>query len=220
MIGDIRDFRESPIYQHFKNTYQNLSDEELALTALKCHGQEYPNLSLAIKDAHELTNFVTTEEDMRIEIPVGSDAARYHGIYDIWLRDCENITSISMAFKNVEIPIPEFKRHDDGSVQIPLAFMSDGDVVRRRFFENIGFGKIRMSFIPSVAIEFDTLVIKLNTGARCSRVSISTVYFERELMRMIYRSYSVFYVNGVPLATRSGTVVRQSDSNDSGCIIC
>ena len=220
MIGDIRDFRESPIYNHFKHTYQNLSDEELALTVLKCHGHEYPSLYLAIKDAHELTNFVTTEEDVRIEIPVGSEAAQYHGIYDIWLRDCENITSIFMAFKNVEIPIPEFKRHDDGSVQIPLAFMSDGDVVSRMFFEDAGFGKTRMSFIPSVAIEFDTLVIKLNIGARCSRVLLSTTYFEREFMRIIYRGYNVFYVNGMPLATRSGTVARQFDSKDTGCIIC
>ena len=220
MIGDIKDFRDTALYKHIKPSKPGLSDEHLALEVLRSHGHDYPSLTLAIKDARELRSFVTSHGDVRIEVPMGCGATKYHGIYDMWLRDCENVTSISIVFKNVEIPIPEFKRRDDGSIQIPLAFMSgDGDVVKSRFLEEKGFCNMRMSFIPSVAIEFDTMFIKLNAGAQCSKVSLSTVYFEREFMRMIYRSYNVFYVNGVPLATRSGMVARHFESEHSGCTI-
>lgn len=214
-VQNIIDFRESSIYKHLKLVHQkDVTDEQLIQKVLKGSDK---NILCTLRDSHVFTELVTSDTSTCIHVPFGP----YHGIYDIWLRDCNNVATISVVFDNVEIPITEYKRYDN-SIQIPLAFIPDsvqGAGVANLFIhrESCICSINRISYIPVIALQYDTMHIRLNAGASC-KVHISTVYHEKDYSRMLVCSRNIFYVNGVPLVTMRGTVTKYNDNE--GCIIC
>lgn len=223
-MQSITDFRETGAYKHARLVDPgDLTDEQLVRRIL---AKSNNNLLCTLQDARILDVF-ESETDPRIHVPLGADNSLYDGIYDIWLRDCNNVATISVVFthNNIEIPITEYKRHGN-SIQIPLAFMPElaRDGVKHIFnkTESCLFLRKRLSYIPSVTIQFDKMYIKLNPGASC-KVHLSTVYHEQPYRREMVCSSNIFYVNGVPLITKSGTVERyiekENNTSTSGCII-
>jgi hypothetical protein len=220
MVQNIRDFRTSPLFQKelLANPHRYISDEDLALSILQDleKKESLKSYWTALKDAHILSNSEITDEGVCFKVQIGLRAV-YDGIYDIWLGDCANVTSISVAFNDVVVPIEEFKIRDDNRIQIPLSYLSsNGAEVNQMFNEKVGWLQQRLSFIPSIAIQFDTLVIKLNPGARCN-VRLSTLYFQTFDRRVLVQSRSTFYVNGMPLQAISGEVHKVSDTDQQGC---
>jgi hypothetical protein len=221
-IHNIIDFRDTGIYKHKKLVApSDLTDEQLIVRTCK---DTYNNLFYTLRDSHVLSDMILTEDSVRINVPLGSSKNMYDGIYDIWLKDCSNVKSISIVFDNVEIPITEFKVQGH-SVQIPLAFVqeSTNEGVKHLFTHNeYSFGsKTRLSYIPAVAIAYDNMYITINSGASC-KVHISTVYLENDYRRRIAQSSNTFYVNGIPLVARCGTVCKVPDESVSnkGCVLC
>lgn len=212
LITDITNFKDSAIYKHVKlvnNDTQTLTDEQFAVYLLgDLEKKDSQPSKITIENAHVLDTLVASADDTRIEIPTGCNKnICYDGIYDIWLHDCENVTSISVVFPkyNVEIPITEFKLQTNCSIQIPLAFLPDGNKVRHMFTKIEGHSTICVSYIPTIAIQYDTMVIKLNPDARC-KVHISTLYYQKPYRTRLVLHESKFYVNGVPLTVRCGIV--------------
>lgn len=219
-IHEIKDFREAVAYRHAKLITQNVentSDESITVFSLyKEYASTRTSRFATLKDIH-----VFSGQDS-IDITTGR-TAMYDGIYDIWLRNCNNVKTVSMCFNNnnIEIPIPNFAEQKDESIQIPLTFALNGKPVNHVFFDSEPgwFPKRNLSFIPTVALPFDKLSIKLNTGASCD-VHISTIYFQTLFRREIVQSTCKFYVNGVPLLARSGIVQQCTKENENCCIIC
>lgn len=218
-IHDITDFRETGIYKHVKATepQNNMPPEQLVRYIYnKYYTKE--SLFLTIKDSH----IFPSNSDGEIHIPLGG-AARYDGIYDIWLRNCVGITSITLCFGDLEVPIPEFKLNNDICIQIPLAFMTEGKEVSNVFAyatSELGL-KNTCSFIPSVAIQVDKMIIKLNnTGPSCD-AHISTIYYNSlSWRRRLVHSQNTFYIAGEPFVTINGQVQKPDNAKQSGCIIC
>jgi hypothetical protein len=215
---DFKDFRETALYKHMVLVNRHYKDMQPIDAALKIISKMEKDDCVhsyfaCIKDAQTFSDCITTDTDVLIEVPLGTKST-YDGIYDIWLRDCTNVASISVMFdaNKMEIPI-EFKLLDDRTIQIPLAFLSDGGKVKEGFYKNNN-----MSFIPSIAIQFDRLFIKLNAGAQCN-VCISTIYCQTHRRRVLAQRTNTFYVNGVPLQTMSGQVFLASDARKIGCTI-
>jgi hypothetical protein len=213
---DIVDFRDSPFYKHAKLVdpkTRDMTDEKLVDVVLNHLERKEPTkvYKFMLKDAHTMS----PDDHGRIAIPVGKKEM-YDGIYDIWLRECENVTSITIvfAYNKIEVPVQEFKFRDDKSIQIPLAFMSDGDEVKHMFLEP----KRRMSFIPSIALDFDKMFIQLNEGARC-KVCISTLYCQRYIRMKLSCGINTFYVNGTPLVATGGMVHLNDNIDQCGCVI-
>lgn len=217
-IHNFVDFRETGYYKHtnFVNP-NNLTDEERVIAFL--HKKE--GIFCTLKNAHEFV--IEGGSNACVRIPLGGDCPLYDGIYDIWLHDCEKVHSISVVFDNVEIPITEFKQQGT-SIQIPLAFFPGApeDGVKHLFCdtESCLFMKKRLSFIPTVALQFDKMFIMVNSGASC-KVSISTVYFSIGYRRELVHYNNVFYVNGAPFIARAGQVHKHVEKcqEGSGCII-
>jgi hypothetical protein len=214
------DFRDSGIYKHVKlcEPRNSMPDEDLIRYVHHKYFDKHQSVFTILKNAH-----VFSSSNASVEIPLGNNAM-YDGIYDIWLRNCVAVKSITLCFDKVEIPIPEFKLDENISIQIPLAFLSDGSAVNNIFANNVRsvFPELNLSFIPSIALGSDKLTIKLNDPASCD-VCISTVYYQNHNLRsMLVHAENTFYVNGEPFVTRNGFVKRANPPHGKkpGCIIC
>lgn len=199
----IKDFRTTRSYQIVIKKHPHItSTEDLVVKTLH---EQHKSSYITLNATHTIDKIVATS----IEIPISSTL--YDGIYDIWLIDCINVTDITVCFDNVEIHIPEFKQ-SEGKVQIPLTF--DETTV---FYECKGFNAMHVSFIPTIAMSYDRLRIKLNSSAVC-KVQISTIYFTQDVRKHMIHSSNMFYVNGVPLITRCGAVWKHTGNNQ--CVVC
>jgi hypothetical protein len=219
LVHEIKDFRGSTMFRQAKLETQNvkgINDEAVTCFALHDAFDVTEHAYFAtLKDIHAFSGTET------IQVPVGlGNLSKYDGIYDIWLRNCQNVQTISVCFDNVEIPITRFEKTKDESVQIPLTFSTDGNPVGHVYLHReTGWYNRRLSFIPSIAIQFDRMFIKLNPGASCD-VVISTIYFQRYFRREIVHSSNTFFVNGVKLLAQNGTVQEYDASKKKSCIIC
>lgn len=220
-IQDIRNFCETGIYKHVKATEprNTMPMEQLVRYA---HDKYYANKNIfsTIKDSHKFSS-----SNGCVEIPLGQNA-KYDGIYDIWLLNCVGVVTITLCFgEDIEIPIPEFKLKDDISIQIPLAFCTEGKEVTQMFADIQGNlrSQNHNSFIPSVAFVDQKLTIKLNDMATCDAV-ISTVYFsDIDVRRRLANYTNKFYINGEPFVTTWGGKVQlapEKSSGGTGCVIC
>jgi hypothetical protein len=218
-VHDIEDFRETGIYQYVKATEpQNTMPMEQLVRYT--HHKYYTKKSCfsTIKNAHKFSS-----SNACVEIPLGTNA-KYDGIYDIWLRNCCGVISITLCFGDVEVPIPEFKLDNDTSIQIPLALCTNGKEVSHIFAHETSsiFPQNHISFIPSIAFLDQKLTIKLNKEGSCD-AHISTVYYNNiAFRRILANSTNTFYINGEPYVTTwGGHVRRASDSSKrNGCVIC
>lgn len=215
----IRDFRETGIYQHVKAVEpdNNMPIEKFALYVLYKYIKSNDNTYFTVRDAHVLPC-----NDGCIDIPLGTNA-KYDGIYDIWLRNCCGVTSISVCFGTLEIPIPEFKLRNDLSIQIPLAFLTEGNEVDHIFSNSTSHIMTRFytSFIPSIALVNNKLTIKVNKEATCD-AHISTVYFRNNSYRTcLAHCQDTFYIDGKQYVAYGGNVsIATEKTSNQGCVIC
>ena len=204
---DIKDFRNSGVYLHAKaqEPHDELSIEDYVRYVHDRYFTSKEHSFTTLKDAHTIACVNSV-----IEIPLGRNA-KYDGIYDIWLHNCSGITSITLCFGKVEIPIHDFKLDTNVSIQIPLAFAVEGKEVKHVFHNTWGFlPQNEVSFIPSIAFLHDNLVIKLNKDAECE-ACISTIYYSNKEFRMrLLHARNIFYINGEPYATHSGGILAKS----------
>lgn len=220
-VLDIVNLRDTQLYKNleFMQSFTTKTDEEAARYILHNIFQQdgFDNSALTVKDAH---HFSYTSSCVSLKIPLGGDNALYDGIYDIWLCHCKDIHSISLVFKNIEIPITNFKIYKNNRIQIPLVTTCDDcpskpveklEVTQvQSFFTNVK----HVSFIPSIAIQFDEMYIKLNEGASCE-VVISTLYLQHFSRREIFCSKNVFKICGASFYTLSGMVHRLEEEKTS-----
>lgn len=196
-IHNVVDFKQSPLYNHLQLVHKNFNDEQILEIVLS----QDENKFVCIE------NSFTVSGATKIDIPLSRYCPDYQGIYDITLKNCANVSSVVVSFKNVDVEIPCKEGAEE--IQIPLAFTGK---VERMFFE-----PNRTSFIPTVGLHFDVMSIKLNEGASCD-VCLSTVHFGKTLKTHIVCSNIVFYINGEQFVTKCGEVwPYKADDYCSSC---
>jgi hypothetical protein len=222
-IKKFNEFRNSLIYRHVKLVApKGLSDEELVVFALSQHETCAQSLSKQ-KNFIEYCYFLNDSHVHMLEadkpvsyLPI--QGKLFDGIYDIWLKECNNVGKISLVFNDLEIPIDNFKPNAD-TIQIPLTFMTDSQSHISHFFNyEYSWCSKKMSYIPTVALPYTKFGIKLNPGAS-AKMYISTIYLPKQYRKILVHSQNVFFVNGKPLITRCGEVHPYTEEKCS-CTIC
>lgn len=120
------------------------------------------------------------------------------GIYDIWLRNMDNVKTITMSISGVGIVY--YKEELEKSVtefQIPLAFDTTGQRVDSYFFDK-SKQPFHISWIPTPPFRYTDMTIQLNEGAS-AEVCLSTVFFPKHQRRELSYSNTMFYINGKPM---------------------
>lgn len=186
----IKDFRKTPTYLHAKLCIGATDIQELLLTSLD-------------------RKFVYMENDVTLHIK-GSSFELNHstvprmgvfdGIYDIWLRNCKNVTHISIEIEGINEPVytRSFCKADcdvcPENIQIPLAFEPDGERVQYMLYDE-KFFKRYVSCIPANGLIRNTMTINLNEGAEAT-LELSTVYMPTVYRRDMANTQVYFYING------------------------
>lgn len=225
---EIKDFKTTGRYKHLRlihandDSFKTTTDEQLAIMFLSNCPERYLNYPsdnyfnyTTIRDAYTFKDVVETENETYVIIPhhvSKPGCVLYNGIYDIWLKGCENVTAVSLMFDGYEIRIDKYVYNPNAkTVQIPLAF-SGGEPVTHFFFD---VQKSKMSFIPTVGMQsLKEIRVKLNAGAKCQECTISTVYLGEGLRFQAVYLKNMFYVDGVKVNMYFNT------QNQSRCIMC
>jgi len=183
---DIQDFRTTRLYEHAKTQYP---DEDLQTLACLYSGVENnPSRIICIEDSvvKEFTSACTLNEVVNLE----------EGIYDIWLRACKNLTSVSMHIEGIgDVFTRTFDQPYDGHVQIPLYFDKNNKRIYQ-FMYNKSRYKNMVSFIPAVGIRaFNKVIIRINDGAQAV-LYLSCMYLPLCIRREIGDKTHAFYIDG------------------------
>lgn len=213
-IKPITNFKDSAAFQFMKCTQkQERTDEDLAIMSLSLHKSDITGHFIFIEDAY---TFSHTQE-----MGVGSKNVKYDGIYDIWLKDCVNVSSVSIVFEcaGPEISIESIKSGQE-TIQIPLAFQADSVKHVTHYYSDLNGVRRNVSFIPTLALyATQHMRIKLNEGASAT-VCLSTVYAPKLYRQSLVNAYNIFYVDGKPFVTMHGKVVPYSnDVFSCSCVI-
>lgn len=211
----IVDFRNLSIYPFTKFLKVELStkctnEDETLLMLAYTMSSRYDDI-MFLKDSFTLD---INEGDTIINIVPSSSTPLvvYSGIYDIVLKDCENVREVSLVFttnnKRLEVPI-SFTKENKKEIRIPLTVPHEPTHYFHRVDESL---KANVSYIPTACFKHTntTLSIKLNAGAY-AKASISTIYLPRQELTRLVNSTTLFYVDGTRILTRDGIVFEYSD---------
>lgn len=130
------------------------------------------------------------------------------GIYDIWLRNCKNVTCVTVYIESIG-KVYEYIRNDSSDVtdiQIPLLYHCENNThVSHVFFENFWGNHWETSFIPLVSMYNDGIIIEVNKDASAD-VVLSTVYINHRcsLREVLTSAFVTFNINGKRFHVRNG----------------
>ena len=215
------DFRDKPMYRHVSimPNMSHKSDEEKALMALRLMNLEWTfNATfICLRDAHTYTPCENTECTQIVLISREKPEELYKGIYDIILKECKDITSLSLVFESndgitTECPLPVPNSNQE-TYRVPLAFATGSQEYEDHVLYAIDDSfRQKVSFIPTCALNIRSMYIKMNQGAHAT-ASISTVYLSRWSINNMRTGITKFWIDGVPYMAMDGNI--QSFSNNA-----
>jgi hypothetical protein len=226
---NITDFRDTPLYKHIcaMPTMQEKSDEQkvvmaYVLTESPCDNMYDTSKTITMRDSHTFSA-VQTEKDSRITIPVkaGGDTTHlyYSGIYDIILKDCSDVTRLSLVFEyeggatyEICISTSSLIPLTDGTFRLPLAFHTKTPHEQHLLYMDDNDLRFKTSFIPTGAVAYNmrSMYIKMNAGAQAT-ASISTVYLKASSVRVLIHGIVKFYIDGEAVLAYNGKIKPYSD---------
>lgn len=185
----IIDFRKTGTYLHDKITKQEKVGD------LRTH---------AILTSIATNKFVYLEKDVTLLLDKPETCidhssipcfGQIDGIYDMWLRDCKNVTHISIELEGINEPVytKTFDTYPD-AIQIPLAFQPMGEHVKHMFYEEKLMRRYT-SFFPVNGLIHNKMIVKLNEGAEAT-LELSTVYMPTIQRREMAIAEIHFFVDG------------------------
>jgi hypothetical protein len=221
-IFDITNFKDTTLYKHVRFSQKAMaekSDEDIALFVLKTQYKEWQQKCITIQDSHTFSDIHDINGRRVIPFHTKDTPQKYTGIYDIWLRNCENIRKVAVGTSDFLIPIENFVQNEKGDIQIPLAIPGEGAPIQQIFTKREGNSKNTLSFIPTIALELEGLCVYINHGGSCT-VSISTVYCTDTYHRHVCHSKNTFYVNGTEVVCKHGCITRpRTSTEDHKCVV-
>lgn len=225
---NVTDFRDTPLYKHISampNMKERTDEQKVVMAYVLTESCEYMHNTsqlMTIRDSHD---FFTEEYNnkTRIMIPVkaGGNITHlyYSGIYDIILRDCSDVTRLSLVFEyesgstyEICIPTSSLIQLAENSFRIPLAFDTKTPHEEHLLYMIDNSLRLKTSFIPTGAVAYNmrAMYIKMNKGARAT-ASISTVYFPNNSVRAMVCGIVKFWIDGEPVLAANGRFHPYSD---------
>lgn len=144
-------------------------------------------------------DIVYTFTDPSINLKNMSRINTTDGIYDIWLRNVENLQSITIHVQNVGVVYEDHNiQKSTHNYQIPLAFdrnMNDDGVTSYFCEYRDNMNMFHVSWIPSFLFQYNDFIITLNDGAKAD-LCLSTVYFAKNKRKQLAQHTNKFYIHG------------------------
>lgn len=199
-IYPIKDFITTAEYRHLKLLHPNYNDDELAVLAMyekekNIESAEDMVFAICMKD------FIKKEITSKFQITnlvkeqFNSINYTHDGVYDIWLRNMKNVTSIKLISHSYGILYEISCDSTQTEWQIPLAF-STGSPVTNWWHRPVA------TFIPTKVFERfhnDDICIEINEGGS-AEANLSTIRFTMDLLKWQLTTCDWFglrfYVNG------------------------
>lgn len=199
---DIVDYRKTSSYAHWKLRSPGVEDHKLLCGNLK-YIVDKRIIKLGNCNAvlpHWLEDDIVQYVKGEVSLASLDHIFAIDGIYDIWLRDVYNLESISVLIDGVGVVYNHTLTDEElskGTVQIPLAFQTNGERVQKYLFDTYQ-EPFRISWIPTVPLRQSDIHIVLNDGAS-GTLHLSTVYFPRYNRDYLMFKDKEFYINGKPI---------------------
>lgn len=204
---DIIDFKESNGCMQYK--YSTLAGQYLNITpttdedisTMIFHQCERSKSPCFIQDNVKIPilNDTTTYVLDRVQIGRGFEGGWHDGLYDIWLRDCKNLTELSIDIEGVgTVYSRKFDSHEmNKDFQIPLWCESLGpDIIVDKFMYVKHNNNIHVSCIPIYVFIHNKVTFTVNDGAEAI-ITGSTVHLPIDYDHEICRNKVYFKIDDV-----------------------
>ena len=204
---DVVDFRKTPWYMPYKYTtvrdmYMNFkptTDKDIPEMMFCQLSKKKPVFFMQ----DEIKKTITGKGDSTCAFYENEFTGVHDGIYDIWLRDCKNVTKFWIEIEGVGPLYSIFEGPPDGDdIHIPLYITTEGHPEHQdKPIDSIMMEKhndnMYVSFIPTIVFIYNKVKFYLNDGAEAT-LCASTLYLDMEPRRDLIKKNVFFQINGSP----------------------
>lgn len=197
----INDVRTTSEYEHIRYCYPSISQTRIIERLL----------------SSQRLCFVESDHTERIVHEKRLDTATpYHGIYDMWLTNMSNVSTVTVKIVRKCSTLVVYKTQihpSETAVQIPISMPEGTERVQTGFHHPMRDGNMHVSYIPTASFDnTSTMLVELKSSDPRLQPSadlvLSTVYLSKRNERALTSHDVIFYIDLKPYFVRHGRVTH------------